>query len=209
MLQSPILDKIGGSPTVRDELTQALAQGRSVTATVRWIAKPGEQGRNRWIAFTPLVGSHTQIGVWIAILVDDELENEERARQAPPVKYRAPPANRVTAPRKPASSAPEQSSIATERDRISDMSWEKAAIVPDKPVPPPKDMTPSLHPAADTESSSTTLIPKVDEVYETLEERLRKKRQRDAARLLEQPGVPVKPTYKSLSPYVFMNNDGP
>jgi hypothetical protein len=179
ILQSPIIEKIGVSSQVRDELTNALAQGRSVTAKVRW-GPTGDQSRNRWIAFTPLIGSHKQIGVWIAILVDEDFEREQKPRQAPPVKFRFP--KRDLAAQKPSATAPRRPAAAEEQP----------------PLPPPKP------------ASITSLVPEIDENYETLEQRLRKKRERDAARLLEQPGgAPVKPTYKSLSPYAFMNNDGP
>lgn len=47
--QSPFMDKIGGSPRVREELTQALADGRGVTAKVKWVTKGDVEGRNRWI----------------------------------------------------------------------------------------------------------------------------------------------------------------
>lgn len=202
------MDKIGGSPQVRDELTQALAQGRSVTAKVRWIMKPGDRDHNRWIAFTPLVGSHNQIGVWIAILVDDEMENGNRPRQAPPVKFRAAPVNRVAPPKKSALPAPAQPSIVPNKDRDPDVFWEKAAVVLDKPLPSPKELPgQSTTPPASIDPSINALVPEIDETYETLEQRLRKKRDRDAARLLA-GGVPIKPTYKSLSPYAFMNNDG-
>jgi hypothetical protein len=200
-VQSPIIDKIGGSPEVREELTQALAQGRSVTAKVRWVMKPGDRGRNRWIAFTPLVGSHNQIGVWIAILMDDEPENEQR--QAPPVKFRPPP------PKKPAPLPRKQSSLAPENNKAIDSktldaSWGRPVELPERPSSSRKGSPPaSLHP------SVTSVVPEMDEGYETLEVRLRKKRERDAARLLEKGSVVVKPTYKSLSPYAFMNNDGP
>ena len=49
ILQSPFMNKIGGSPRVREELTQALADGRGVTAKVRWVSKSDMDGRNRWI----------------------------------------------------------------------------------------------------------------------------------------------------------------
>jgi hypothetical protein len=231
-VQSPVIDKIGGSPEVREELTQALAQGRSVTAKVRWVMKPGDRGRNRWIAFTPLVGSHNQIGVWIAILVDEESENEQK--QAPPVKFRAPPKQTAPVPRKQSSLAPE-SDRATDAEVVNgridgridgrvdsrvdarvdsrtnarvnarpvDASWGRPVELPERPASSRKGSPPaSLHP-------SNTSVPEMEEGYETLEVRLRKKRERDAARLLEKGGVVVKPTYKSLSPYAFMNNDGP
>lgn len=208
MLQSPILDRIGGSAQVRDELTQALAHGNSVTAKIRWSTGPGERGRNRWIAFTPLVGSHNQIGVWIAILVDDELD-EERPRQAPPVTYRVGTSSRVTGPKQTAPAASEHSLIAPRSDRVPETTEEKPALEPDRPIPPPKEPSVSMPSPTSANRSVTSTIPEIDQNYETLEERLRKKRERDAARLLAQPGVSVKPTYKSLSPYGFMNNNGP
>jgi hypothetical protein len=80
------MDKIGGTSRVREDLTHALAEGRGVTAKVRWISKSDEEGRNRWIHCTPLLGSNQQIGVWMIVLVDDENEPGRRKwRQAPPV----------------------------------------------------------------------------------------------------------------------------
>ena len=79
------MDKIGGSSRVRDELSTALAEGRGVTAKIRWVSRNDEEGRNRWIHCTPLVGSNGQIGVWMVVLVDEEQEINRRWRQAPPV----------------------------------------------------------------------------------------------------------------------------
>ena len=85
ILQSPFMDRIGGSSRVRDELSSALAEGRGVTAKVRWISRADEDGRNRWIHCTPLLGSNGQIGVWMVVLVDDDQELSRRWKQAPPV----------------------------------------------------------------------------------------------------------------------------
>lgn len=85
ILQSPFLDKIGGSTRVREELSAALAEGRGVTAKVRWVTKADEDGRNRWIHCTPLLGSNSLIGVWMVVLVDDDQELSRRWKQAPPV----------------------------------------------------------------------------------------------------------------------------
>ncbi|KAL8972920.1 MAG: hypothetical protein Q9183_000271 [Haloplaca sp. 2 TL-2023] len=85
ILQSPFMNKIGGSSRVRDELTSALAEGRGVTAKVRWISRVDEDGRNRWIHCTPLVGSNGQIGVWMIVLVDDDQGLTRKWKQAPPV----------------------------------------------------------------------------------------------------------------------------
>lgn len=79
------MDRIGGSSRVRDELSTALAEGRGVTAKVRWVSKADEDGRNRWIHCTPLLGSNNQIGVWMVVLVDDDQELSRRWKQAPPV----------------------------------------------------------------------------------------------------------------------------
>ena len=79
------MNKIGGSTRVRNELTSALAEGRGVTAKVRWVFKTDEEGRNRWIHCTPLLGSNGRIGVWMVVLVDEEQEISRRWRRAPPV----------------------------------------------------------------------------------------------------------------------------
>jgi len=91
ILQSPFMNKIGGSNRVREELTAAFADGRGVTAKVRWVTKHDEEGRNRWIHCTPLVGVNGQIGVWMVVIVDDERHRIQRERErmggriAPPV----------------------------------------------------------------------------------------------------------------------------
>lgn len=176
---------------------------------VRWVAHSGDRGRNRWIAFTPLVGSHKQIGVWIAVLVDDELENENGSRQAPPVKFRAGTANRRPPPMRPAHSVPENPSVPAVAPRAAATVNDKHLLVADRTVPLPKEPATSSAQPSSTERPPTSLKPEIDGTYESLEERLRKKRERDATRLLRQPDAYVKPTYKSLSPYAFMNNDGP
>ena len=78
--------RIGGSPRVREELTAALADGRGVTAKVRWMNRPDEEGRNRWLHCTPLLGGNGAIGVWMVVLVDDDTRGPNRRyKQAPPV----------------------------------------------------------------------------------------------------------------------------
>ncbi|KAK5951018.1 hypothetical protein OHC33_008090 [Knufia fluminis] len=91
ILQSPFMNKIGGSNRVREELTAAFADGRGVTAKVRWVSKHDDEGRNKWIHCTPLVGVNGNIGVWMVVIVDDERHKIQRererigARMAPPV----------------------------------------------------------------------------------------------------------------------------
>ena len=86
------MDKIGGSSRVRNELSAALAEGRGVTAKVRWVSKADEDGRSRWIHCTPLLGSNGQIGVWMIVLVDEDQLPNRKWKQAPPV---APPRGQV------------------------------------------------------------------------------------------------------------------
>lgn len=89
ILQSPFMAKIGGSSRVREELTQAMADGRGVTAKIRWVTKNDTEGRNRWIHCTPLLGNNGAIGVWMVVIVDDERDTvSRRFRQAPPVDPR-------------------------------------------------------------------------------------------------------------------------
>lgn len=94
ILQSPFLNRIGGSSRVRADLGAALAEGRGVTAKIRWLTRPSEdgegEGRPRWIHCTPLLGHSGAVGVWMIVLVDDEASSTgmgsgRRFRQAPAV----------------------------------------------------------------------------------------------------------------------------
>ncbi|KAI4245421.1 MAG: hypothetical protein L6R40_002481 [Gallowayella cf. fulva] len=71
ILQSPLMDQIGGSPRVRDDLYHALEAGQKVTAKVQWLPRSSNDGRARWIHCTPLISANGLIGVWMVILVDD------------------------------------------------------------------------------------------------------------------------------------------
>lgn len=77
ILQSSLMERIGGSGRVRDQVQQAFAEGRRVTAKIRWISSPRrnvEYSRPRWIHATPLLGSNGSVGVWMVIIVDEEEE---------------------------------------------------------------------------------------------------------------------------------------
>ena len=76
ILQSPLLDRIGGSTRVRDNLAHALEVGRKVTAKVQWLSKTEPKRRARWMHCTPLLGVSDVVGVWMVILVDDESKEE-------------------------------------------------------------------------------------------------------------------------------------
>ncbi|KAL8661136.1 MAG: hypothetical protein Q9202_005851 [Teloschistes flavicans] len=74
ILQSPLMDQLGGSPRVREDLYHALEAGQKVTAKVQWLSKSNHDGRARWIHCTPLISANGLIGVWMVILVDDDEE---------------------------------------------------------------------------------------------------------------------------------------
>ncbi|KAM0327729.1 hypothetical protein ACHAQA_006024 [Verticillium albo-atrum] len=99
ILQSPFMSKIGGSDRVREGLSQAFADGHGVTAKIRWAAKPGVEGRPRWIHCTPLVGSNGAVGVWMIVLVDDDVDPLPRHMQAPTVNVRNRRTSQPPAPR--------------------------------------------------------------------------------------------------------------
>ncbi|KAK8226750.1 hypothetical protein HDK77DRAFT_384708 [Phyllosticta capitalensis] len=90
MLQSLLMDHIGGSEKVQRELEGALADKRSVTAKIRWISssRAHDEGRPRWIHCTPLFNQKGDVGVWTVILVDDlksKASSDRKVRIAPPV----------------------------------------------------------------------------------------------------------------------------
>ncbi|WPH01280.1 Hypothetical protein R9X50_00411800 [Acrodontium crateriforme] len=78
LVQSEFFDRIGGSSRVRDNLQEAMAEGRGVTAKIRWLTRPTSDssemnaGRPRWVHCTPLFDHQRSVGVWMVILVDDE-----------------------------------------------------------------------------------------------------------------------------------------
>lgn len=82
MVQSSLMDRIGGSPQLRNQIEQAMTHGQSVTAKVKWIPNPKKVQsvvRNRWIHATPLLGRDGEVGVWMVVLVDDERERMGRS----------------------------------------------------------------------------------------------------------------------------------
>ncbi|KZZ93705.1 PAS-associated [Moelleriella libera RCEF 2490] len=83
ILQSPFLSRIGGSGRVRDQIAQALSEGRGVTAKVRWLTSTSARryslnsgrGRPRWLHCTPLHGVNGAIGIWMIVIVDDDVSH--------------------------------------------------------------------------------------------------------------------------------------
>ena len=225
------MNRIGGSRRVRDELNEALAEGREVTAMIRWISTTDEEDRNRWIHFTPLIGSKEQIGVWIAILEDTKPDPNSPVSDTPTSNPLINRTIQVKANFGMTSPIPEEPSD-TEEDphphspklnsgHRPQISWSGPEVPLEhrKPVLDweggdrkqslelnRRDNKPSLdwnRNVPESPLSESTFDPtpaETSEEYESLEERLRKKRQRDAVVMLDQPGMPFRRTYKSLAP---------
>lgn len=109
LLQSPFLSRIGGPSHVREGLLDAFESGAAVTAKVTWLPHgqenndmtngdsrpssrrggPPDQGaRARYISCTPLLGSDDQVGVWMVVMVENEVVTGSLAsRQAALNRY--------------------------------------------------------------------------------------------------------------------------
>ncbi|EME89475.1 K+-channel ERG [Pseudocercospora fijiensis CIRAD86] len=78
LLQTKLLDRIGGPSTIREGLEEALSRGTGVTAKVTWLTSPNQpnaklpRGPARWLHCTPLLGSDDRVGVWMIVIVEDE-----------------------------------------------------------------------------------------------------------------------------------------
>ncbi|EME38798.1 hypothetical protein DOTSEDRAFT_75510 [Dothistroma septosporum NZE10] len=72
-LQSHFLHRIGGSARMRSALEKALKHRKNVTARVRWLNQPDEEGKGegkaRWIHCTPLIHYSGQVGLWMVVVV--------------------------------------------------------------------------------------------------------------------------------------------
>jgi len=89
LLQTKLLERVGGPAHVREGLVEALQSGTSVTARISWLtatSPPGGaggadsgvsrgasvRGKTRWIHCTPLFGSDERVGVWMVVMVEQE-----------------------------------------------------------------------------------------------------------------------------------------
>ena len=200
LVPSPILERIGGSPHVKSELDQALKEGRGVTARIRWVSRAGREGRSRWIHFTPLLRSDGQIGVWVAILVDDDEDVDSRGKHQDTTTSDiriGKPTNRQPIAQRPMAQ-PEKTG---HKPKIS---WSGPEV-------DPESRRASLHWMSQHTQDDTFSVKTVstsdgeEEPYETLEQRLLRKRARDAAQVTENAtDVPIRTTYKSLNPNGFL-----
>lgn len=76
LLQAKLLDRIGGPESVRAGLLDAFMQGTGVTAKIAWLTAGSDSmniGKVRWIHCTPLLGSDEKVGVWMVVMVENEL----------------------------------------------------------------------------------------------------------------------------------------
>ncbi|CAH0037957.1 unnamed protein product [Clonostachys solani] len=90
MLQSPFLSRIGGSGRIRQQLAQALGEEQGVTAKVRWLSSTRhdptgkiDRGRPRWLHCTPLRGVNGSIGIWMIVIIDEEVAANMASNGAP------------------------------------------------------------------------------------------------------------------------------
>lgn len=78
LLQTPFLNRIGGSTRMRSDLDSALTASKPVTARVRWLKAANEHGEGdgstRWLHCTPLMHCSNQVGMWMVVVVQPERE---------------------------------------------------------------------------------------------------------------------------------------
>lgn len=89
LLQTKLLERVGGPAHVREGLVEALQSGTSVTARISWLTAASTpsggggadsgvsrgasvRGKTRWIHCTPLFGSDERVGVWMVVMVEQE-----------------------------------------------------------------------------------------------------------------------------------------
>lgn len=70
ILQTPLLDRVGGSSRIRKQFVRALDAGDDTDT----LGELEPVGRSRWLHCTPLTGSNGKVGVWMVVIVDDESE---------------------------------------------------------------------------------------------------------------------------------------
>ena len=216
------MDKFRVNSRIRDELSQALIEGREVTAKALWIPHQNDEGANKWIHFTPLFGSKDQVGAWMVILEEYNPDSPRKPKQqgvAPRVQ------NGVASPipEEPEDDDDDEPPIATAPSSTSNSSngnaIHKAQISWSGPEIPADLRKPALHWSSNqaqhfdenTRSPSIdgtmeSFFPETDDEYESLKERLRRKRMKDAVLMLEQPGFVPRKTYKSLAPDDIIND---
>lgn len=78
LLQTPFLNRIGGSSRMRHDLDSALRASKPVTARVKWLKSSNDDGDGdgvtRWLHCTPLLHSTKQVGMWMVVIVQPDKE---------------------------------------------------------------------------------------------------------------------------------------
>ena len=142
------------------------------------------------------------------VVVDDEQEDLKRNRQAPPV-----PSN-VRKAHAPFPVAGATTGLQTswpsnsDSDLPSKSGWFEPNGTPERRTKP-SDWTLEALRRDGTNNNNSEAEEEEEEGYQTLEERLANRRRLEAERLYDQAGsaIPVRRTYKSLSPYPFSLDD--
>lgn len=87
MLQSHLLQHIGGSAKIRVDLERSLQKGNAVTAGVHWLMSESDRcgeggvgGCVRWLHCTPLLHHSGAVGAWVIIVVDEVDDTGTRRR---------------------------------------------------------------------------------------------------------------------------------
>jgi hypothetical protein len=97
------MERLGGPQEVRDGVLESLAHGIPVTAKVSWLSTPSMpgshhrtsiEGKPRWIHCTPMLGSDEKVGVWMVVMVEQEVVTGNLTRPSETVNnFPSPPPN--------------------------------------------------------------------------------------------------------------------
>ncbi|THX31003.1 hypothetical protein D6D12_03183 [Aureobasidium pullulans] len=103
LLQTKLMDRLGGPQDVRDGVLDSLAHGTAVTAKISWLSTPTTintshrtsiEGKPRWIHCTPMLGSDEKVGVWMIVMVEQETVTGSLRRPSEVINtFPSPPAN--------------------------------------------------------------------------------------------------------------------
>ncbi|KAI5206627.1 hypothetical protein E4T38_03671 [Aureobasidium subglaciale] len=103
LLQTKLMERLGGPQDVRDGVLDSLTHGTPVTAKISWLSTPAPagsphrttiEGKPRWIHCTPLLGSDEQVGVWMIVMVEQEMVTGSLRRPSEIINtFPSPPPN--------------------------------------------------------------------------------------------------------------------
>ncbi|KEQ72272.1 hypothetical protein M436DRAFT_49208 [Aureobasidium namibiae CBS 147.97] len=103
LLQTKFMERLGGPQEVRDGVLDSLSHGTPVTAKVSWLSTPSQpgsphrnsiEGKPRWIHCTPMLGSDEKVGVWMVVMVEQEVVTGNLTRPTEVINtFPSPPPN--------------------------------------------------------------------------------------------------------------------